>query len=535
MRLLAYSDGAEMKATAKIHRAARAWLAAVLLCLPGAAFAGEGLLSRTERLAEQGDAEAQFNLGVMYAIGEYVSRDDREAVKWYRLAATQGHAEAQYILGLMHKAGKGVSQNDGEAVKWYRLAAGHGHAEAQFNLGEMYRNGEGVSRDDREAVKWYRLAAGQGHAVAQSNLGVMYYLGKGVPQDNKEAVKWYRLAATQGLVEAQNNMGGMYRNGEGVSQDDGEAVKWFRLAAEQGYAAAQINLGAMYLGGEGLPQDDGEAIKWWRLAAEQGQADAQARLGWMYYLGEGIPQNYEESYIWLSLAVAGGNDKAAEYRDMAGRELSRTVREVAQREASRRFAAINERRSRTIPPSPPQSPSNGAKMTRNRMQVRGEVLLFSGRIKVGDARQIQSHIEGARVKVITFDSLGGNLAESMEIGRLLRGNLIRAEISFGDVCYSACVVAFAGGVERTPHGSLGVHSFYSEGFIGTGNYAEASEIYEEAAERLEAYLKEMRIPVALLDHMKRVSHEEIDILNAEQVKEYFLEGIDPVYLQTHRR
>ena len=49
--------------------------------------------------AEQGDAEAQFNLGVMYANGRGVPQDDSEAVRWYRLAADQGHAGAQFNLG----------------------------------------------------------------------------------------------------------------------------------------------------------------------------------------------------------------------------------------------------------------------------------------------------------------------------------------------------------------------------------------------------------------------------------------------------
>ena len=70
----------------------------------------------------------------------------------------------------MYANGEGVPEDDKEAVKWYRLAAEQGHAQAQYNLGLMYANGEGVPEDDKEAVKWYRLAAEQGHAQAQSTL-----------------------------------------------------------------------------------------------------------------------------------------------------------------------------------------------------------------------------------------------------------------------------------------------------------------------------------------------------------------------------
>ena len=86
--------------------------------------------------AEAGDAEAQFNLGVLYNNGDGVPQDDAEAVRWYRLAADQGYADAQYNLGVMYATGEGVPQDDAEALRWYRLAADQGHAGAQHNLGD---------------------------------------------------------------------------------------------------------------------------------------------------------------------------------------------------------------------------------------------------------------------------------------------------------------------------------------------------------------------------------------------------------------
>ncbi len=62
-------------------------------------------------LAEQGDAEAQNNLGVMYGHGWGVAQDDTEAVTWYRKAAEQGDARAQYMLGFMYDHGQGVAQD----------------------------------------------------------------------------------------------------------------------------------------------------------------------------------------------------------------------------------------------------------------------------------------------------------------------------------------------------------------------------------------------------------------------------------------
>ena len=74
-------------------------------------------------LAEQGDAYAQFNVGLMYSEGEGVPQDYAEAVKWYSKAAEQEHAGAQVSLGRMYGEGLGVPQDYVRAYAWYDLAA----------------------------------------------------------------------------------------------------------------------------------------------------------------------------------------------------------------------------------------------------------------------------------------------------------------------------------------------------------------------------------------------------------------------------
>ena len=114
----------------------------------------------------------EFNKGFEVAQGG----DFATALKEWQPLAEQGDRNLQYNLGVMYDNGQGVPQDYAEAAKWYRLAAEQGHATAQYNLGWMYDNGYGVPQDYAEAVKWYRLAAEQGDAEAQFNLGVMYYV-----------------------------------------------------------------------------------------------------------------------------------------------------------------------------------------------------------------------------------------------------------------------------------------------------------------------------------------------------------------------
>lgn len=123
--------------------------------------------------ANQGDAIAQFNLGVIYENGEGVPENDAEAVKWYRKAADQGLADAQYNLGLMYSSGEGVPENDAQAVRWYRKAADQGDAMAQTNLGLMYAKGEGVPENSIRAYVWWSMAKTQGNEKAASNIDIL--------------------------------------------------------------------------------------------------------------------------------------------------------------------------------------------------------------------------------------------------------------------------------------------------------------------------------------------------------------------------
>ena len=199
--------------------------------------------------------------------------DNAQTVDHWRKAAEQGDARAQFNLGVMYGNGRVVPQDAGQAVAWYRKAAEQRYAKAEYNLGVIYRDGQGVPQDYKQAVNWFRKAAEQGDASAQYNLGAMYAQGLGVAQDYKQAVDWLRKAAEQGDVDAEYNLGVIYRDGQGVPQDYKQAVNWFRKAAEQGDASAQYNFGIMYAEGQGVAQDYVEAYKWLNLAAASGDED----------------------------------------------------------------------------------------------------------------------------------------------------------------------------------------------------------------------------------------------------------------------
>ncbi len=93
--------------------------------------------------------------------------DRRKNNEILQVLAEQGVANAQHNLGVMYSKGYGVPEDDKEAVKWYRLAADQGDAKAQFNLGNMYRTGEGVPKDNLFAYMWANIAGANGLDVEE--------------------------------------------------------------------------------------------------------------------------------------------------------------------------------------------------------------------------------------------------------------------------------------------------------------------------------------------------------------------------------
>jgi TPR repeat protein len=127
--------------------------------------------------AAQGDAEAQLQLGLRYAEGDGVIQNDKEAAKWFELAAKQGLSEAQYQYGLALLQGRGVVQDYKAAFSWIEKPAQRGHAKAQYSLGDLYRYGTGTEIDKARAYLWFNLAAAQGlEAAAKARDSLVWQL-----------------------------------------------------------------------------------------------------------------------------------------------------------------------------------------------------------------------------------------------------------------------------------------------------------------------------------------------------------------------
>lgn len=145
-------------------------------------------------LAVAAPARADFEAGVAAArAGDYAT-----ALREWRPLAESGNRDAQFNLGLLYENGLGIDRDGAEAARWYRLAAEQNDRTAQAYLGEMYAQGLGVERDDIEALRWYKTAAERGHAPSQYNVGLFFATGRGVAPSDVQAAAWITVAHENG-------------------------------------------------------------------------------------------------------------------------------------------------------------------------------------------------------------------------------------------------------------------------------------------------------------------------------------------------
>ncbi len=225
--------------------------------------------------AEQGDSEAQFQMGKCYEYGTNDLHEDyATAVQWYQKSADQGHAEAQNKIGTYHFRQK----NYKEAMKYYGNAAAAGSANARYNMGMLYMNGEYGLYDVEKGLRCYQLAAESGLVNAQFELGLCYYNNIGGANYRTQAILWFERAASQGYDEAQFMLGHCYFTGDCTEKNYKKAFSYYKMAADQNYAPAQYGLSLCYEKGYGVEKNLSQAIYWCKKAAAQDYEKAVQKL-----------------------------------------------------------------------------------------------------------------------------------------------------------------------------------------------------------------------------------------------------------------
>jgi TPR repeat protein len=172
------------------------WLPLLLALLPGAVAAEDRFdeqkiqtafeslsadnIGVWKKKAQTGDPLAQNLMGLAHKYGTFVRQDHGLSVEWFRKAAEQGFADAQFNLGRiygpadgLYRKGRAAPEDYAQAVKWLRRAAEQGYAPAQTKVAELYASGgHGLERDYVQAYVWMSLAAEKGNEPALKQLAL---------------------------------------------------------------------------------------------------------------------------------------------------------------------------------------------------------------------------------------------------------------------------------------------------------------------------------------------------------------------------
>lgn len=299
---------------------------------------------------KRGNAQAAYQLGLLYQGGRGVQRNENSARQLFAQAASAGHAHAQHALAMLYR-NSGNSQLIQQSVQWQTKAAQQGLAEAQYGLGQLYANGQYVARNDQQARHWLQQAASRGNTLAklalddlavrrpvqraqaaathvtrqpaqvsaqptipqasplsaQKPASVQRPVQKPVPQ--AVALSEVQAPATQPVVEVSAGRTVAYASPP--VDLSGMRLEELRHAAQKGDMYAQLMLGALYEdGSNGVTQDYAEAMRWYLKAARQDYPKAQHNLALMYEDGLGIPQDYRQAAIWYKKAANAGFSEA---------------------------------------------------------------------------------------------------------------------------------------------------------------------------------------------------------------------------------
>jgi TPR repeat protein len=268
-----------------------------------------------KELAEKGNINAQYNLGILYYNGIGTVKDKVNAFIWLSTAAQKNHKVAQNKLGYMYEKSEIPALKDiPQAIREYYKSAKQDYDLAQLNLGMHFNN----SLDDasyKRAFFWYTKAMNNGNVAAMNNIANMYYFGQGIKKSYKMAANLYLKAAKLGDKLAQYNLSMMYYSGEHFKKNGDLSFYWLKESAKQNYSIAQIKLANFYKEGNNslVNKDHKKALYWYFKAAKQNYAPAQYYVGYYYFKGFAIKKDLKMAAYWMSKAKKNKYNNAAKF------------------------------------------------------------------------------------------------------------------------------------------------------------------------------------------------------------------------------
>lgn len=261
-------------------------------------------------LAEKGDPDALFLLGIAAESGQGLTASRGDALDYYKQAAAAGHKEATYrrALILLNSKEDSERQTGREALE---SAARTDPTNAGRILGEAWLRGLLSEKPDvAKAAQWWKSAADAGDTPSLLLLARLREGAFGFPEqvDAKAALDLYRKAAGLGDDDALVPLGSRLLNGDEKIRNEKEGREWLAKAIEKKITAGYLALGDFE---ENVRKDAKEALAQYQKGADAGQPDCMLRVAAAYLAGREVEKSEEKGREWLKKAAEAGNPLAA--------------------------------------------------------------------------------------------------------------------------------------------------------------------------------------------------------------------------------
>lgn len=237
--------------------------------------------------AETAGNDFGWSVEVDAALTLFENGDPQTAVHRLTPLADAGDADAQFLLGLFFEGELGIEEDFCRALQLHKEAAEQGHVAAIASVGAFHVMGHCTTRNDEIGARYFLRAARLGHGEAAFALALFYVLNPdSIPSGSQGAVAWMERAwklkqktkFRNSLVYVPELVAGSYfKIGEDVQIDLEKSERYFWSSAKQGSPLGQYYLGKLYLEQPEHPRHS-EAWKWIFLAAYQGSTPAATRV-----------------------------------------------------------------------------------------------------------------------------------------------------------------------------------------------------------------------------------------------------------------
>lgn len=204
-----------------------------------------------------------------------ITRDFKEAFKYFKLSTDCGNIEAMAMYGIYFKHGLGVVKIDNEkAVRYFKMASNMGSLTGSELYGGMLIDGKGVSKNEKEGLRLVKFACDRGNSQGMVGYGYSLYYGDcGIESDKKKANYYFKMAADAGNHWGMNNYAADLQFGEGIEKNVNEAIRYYKMAIEEGNILASKTLGKIICNGDpdiGLYANPVKGNKYIKYAADHG-------------------------------------------------------------------------------------------------------------------------------------------------------------------------------------------------------------------------------------------------------------------------